>query len=145
MKNIVKFIRKFHCEKLCIVPETEVEEKFFIWFSFQYGVPLERLNNRDSLVFDLNNDAEVTMENLKNALKNYCIRFRYVDIPDVRGMHLEKASKLLNEAKVTWAVEKEIFTEKFNEGHIVYQNPRPGTVSKPKSVVYLTVSLGEEF
>jgi hypothetical protein len=145
LKHLVKFIRKFHCEKLCIIPETEIEEKFFIWFSFQYGVPLERLNNRDSLAFDLNNDPEVTMQNLANALKNYCIRFRYVYVPDVRGIHLEKASKILNEAKVTWAVEKETFSDQFNEGHVIYQNPRHGTVSKPKSVVYLTVSLGPEF
>ena len=144
MKHLIKFFKKHHCEKLCIVPETELEERFFIWFSFQYGMPRERVNNRDSLLFDLNNDPKLTINNLENAMKNYCVRFRYINVPDVRGMELEEAAQKLNQAKVTWAVEREIFTEKQPEGHVVYQNPRPGSVSKPKSVVYLTISLGED-
>lgn len=142
MKAVIKLNDETRNKDLYIVPETDLEERFFIWFNFQYGIPRQRINNKESLQFPGSNDSEQTIENLEQAFAKYKIRFRYREIPNVIGISLSKASKKLKEYGVNWAVEKETFSAGFPPGYVIFQKPRAGSVSMPDSVVYLTVSLG---
>jgi hypothetical protein len=129
---------------LYIVPESELEERFFIWFGFQYGMMKFRVNGKDSLRFPAVNDPEQTIQNLRQALSIYCERFRYLEIPNVTGLPLPEARNKLEEKNVQWAVQKEIFSRTHPRGFVVFQNPRGGSTSTPNSIVYLDVSKGSD-
>ncbi|MCD4785193.1 MAG: PASTA domain-containing protein [Candidatus Eremiobacteraeota bacterium] len=142
MKHVVKLDDESREKKMCIVPENELEERFFLWFGFQYGITCKRVNNRDSLLFPSGNDPEQTIDNLKHALETYKARFHYREIPDVSGLPLQDAGDIIDAQGIKWAVEAEIYTRAYPPGHVVFQNPRSGAVGRPHSVVYLKVSKG---
>ncbi|MCE1247768.1 MAG: PASTA domain-containing protein [Firmicutes bacterium] len=129
---------------LYIVPETETEERFIIWFGFTYGMMKFRINGKDSLRFPAINDPEQTINNLLNAMDNYCERYGLVEIPNVTGLPLAEAKLLLDEQDLKWAVQKEAYSRTHPKGYVTFQSPRPGTSSKPDSIVYLDLSKGSD-
>jgi len=144
LKHVVKFDKESGEKKLFIVSETDLEARFFLWFGFQYGISCKLVNNRDSLQFPVGNDPEQTINNLQSALEKYKVRYHYKEIPDISGMPIIDAGDILDANGIKWAVEEEIYDRTHPPGYVVFQNPRPGVVVKPHSVIYLKVSKGQE-
>ena len=126
--------------ELFVYGETELEEKFIIWFSFEHDIPRLRVNMREALKFPPQNDQETTLRNLTRAFELFKKRYNYVEIPYLVGMSLERAKTELKMLNLEWAIEREIYTDDVPPGHVAAQNPLSGAVASPHGVVYLSVA-----
>lgn len=68
-----------------------------------------------------------------------------VVVPDVTGLTVEAAEKLLNERNLKMAVEIEVFDNDIPKGIVISQDPRPNRMKKEHQYVYVRVSKGPEF
>lgn len=124
-------------KSLFIVPESELEEKFILWFCTQHNLPRERINRRESLKLPGWNDPEEAVRNLYPAFRDFKERFRYVEIPDLVGMSLDHAAGRLRELGLTWDLEGEREDPRYPPGAVVWQHPPPGAAAIAQALVRL--------
>jgi len=68
-----------------------------------------------------------------------------VPVPNVTGLSVEEAERILNEAKLRMAVEIEVFDNVVPAGHIISQDPKANRMKKENQVVFVRVSKGPEY
>ncbi|QZT32802.1 Stk1 family PASTA domain-containing Ser/Thr kinase [Caldalkalibacillus thermarum TA2.A1] len=66
-----------------------------------------------------------------------------VEVPDVYNLPVEEATEQLEALKLVVDASAERYHDEVEEGHVLRQNPVPGTVVKKGSTVRLTVSKGK--
>ncbi|GEM_PF-1923023 len=140
LKPVIKTEEETGQKQLFMVPESDLEERFVIWFAFQHGVPRLRVNKREALVFHFLNDPEMVTHNVNKAFENFKSDYKYVEIPYLIGVSLARARDELRHRGLEWAIEREVKSDQFPPGHVVSQNPLSDAVCSPSSVVYLTIS-----
>jgi len=140
LKPVMKIDEETGQKQLFMVPESDLEERFVIWFAFQHSVPRLRVNKRESLVFHFMNDPELVTFNVNKAFENFKSDYKYVEIPYLIGVSLSRARDELRHRGLEWAIEREVNSKEYPPGYIVGQNPLSEAVAAPQSVVYLTVS-----
>ncbi len=69
-------------------------------------------------------------------------RAKDVQTPDVVGMNLSAAKRMLNESKLHAVVRDSLYSEDTRIETILEQKPAPGTMQKPDGTVYLVISKG---
>ncbi|GAB5465485.1 MAG: hypothetical protein Kapaf2KO_09210 [Candidatus Kapaibacteriales bacterium] len=67
-----------------------------------------------------------------------------VDMPELVGMDIEEAKKLLDALNLGWEVNGQQYDPNFSEGEIIIQIPEAGINIKEGRKVLLTISRGEE-
>jgi hypothetical protein len=140
LKPVTKMSEETNEKQLFIVPESDLEERFILWFAYENSVPRQRVNNKEALMFHHMSDPEMLQHNVTKAFENYKIRFNYVEIPYLIGVSLARAREELHMRGLQWAIEREVDTTEFPPEFIIGQNPLKEAVVAPQSVVYLTVS-----
>ena len=68
-----------------------------------------------------------------------------MQVPDVTGLSVEEAERLLNQRNLKMAVEIEVFDNEFPKGTVISQDPRANRMKKENQFVYVRVSKGPEF
>jgi hypothetical protein len=140
LKPVMKIDEETGQKQLFMVPESDLEERFVIWFAFQHSVPRLRVNKREALVFHHMNDPELVTYNVNKAYENFKIDYKYVEIPYLIGVTLSRARDELRHRGLEWAIEREVKSDQYPPGYVVSQNPLSDAVASPQSVVYLTIS-----
>ncbi len=67
-----------------------------------------------------------------------------VPVPDVTGLSVEEAERILAESRLRMAVELEVFDNEVPAGHIISQDPKANRMKKENQVVFVRVSKGPE-
>jgi hypothetical protein len=142
IKPVLKMDERTGEKLLFMVPETELEEKFIIWFCHQHDLPRQRVNNRESLRLPGYNDPEEAERNLYAAFRQFKEKYRYTEIPDLSGMTVEAARREIHLRGLTWKVEREMPDHRFPPGTVISHQPPAGSAAVPDSVVRLVVSSG---
>lgn len=62
----------------------------------------------------------------------------FVDIPDLKGMHLSDAEELLDTRSMKWIVIDSVWDDNATAGTILEQNPAAGFQAKANRTIYLT-------
>lgn len=128
-------------KELFLVPSTDLEEKFLVWFSTSRRLERQKVNGRTSLRFPVENAPESLEANMQRAFEEFKKRYRYVEIPNVRGLTVAAAKEELRLHDLTWAIEREVESAEHPHGVVISQKPPAGAgVSITESVVYLEVS-----
>jgi hypothetical protein len=140
LKPVIKVNEETGEKQLFMVPESDLEERFVLWFSFENSIPRKRVNKRESLAFHHMSDPELAQQSLLRAFETFKTRFNYVEIPYVVGVPIARAREELHMRGLQWAVEREVETNEYPPGTVVSQNPLSEAVAGPQSVVYLTIS-----
>lgn len=140
LKPVMKVDEETGQKQLFMVPESDLEERFVIWFAFQHSVPRLRVNKRESLVFHFMNDPELVTFNVNKAFENFKSDYKYVEIPYLIGVSLARARDELRHRGLEWAIEREVASKEYPPGYVISQNPLSEAVAAPQSVVYLTIS-----
>jgi len=140
LKPVLKMNEETAQKQLFMVPESDLEERFVLWFAFHHDVPRQRVNKRESLIFHHLSDPGMVQQNLMKAYEDFKQRYNYVEIPYLIGVTLARAREELHYRGLQWAIEREIISQDYPPGYIVGQNPLKEAVAAPQSVVYLTVS-----
>ena len=68
-----------------------------------------------------------------------------VPVPNVVGLSVEEAERILAESKLKMAVEIEVFDNEVPEGHVISQEPKAYRMKKENQAVFVRVSKGPEF
>ncbi|MDQ7825518.1 MAG: PASTA domain-containing protein [Candidatus Eremiobacteraeota bacterium] len=140
LKPVLKKNEETGEKQLFMVPESDLEERFVLWFAFHHSVPRLRLNRRDALVFHALNDPDTVQYNLTMAFEEFKKRYNYVEIPYLVGVSLSRAREELRMRGLQWAIEREVATSEYPPDHVISQNPLKEAVAAAQSVVYLTIS-----
>lgn len=135
LKAVVRLDERSGEKFLYIVPETQLEEKFVLWFCNEHNFLRERVNRRDSIRLPGYNDPEEAVRNIYPAFREFKQRFRYVEIPDLRGVDFDRAVKELRDLGLTWTLDGEREDPRFPPGAVVWQHPPPGSAVIGQSVV----------
>lgn len=130
-------------DALYMVPQTDLEEKFVIWFAFQNHLDRRRRGKRECLKLSCHNDPDDAARNLYQAYRDFCQKFRYVEIPDLYGLEPEKAQQILRQLGLTWQFEGVRHDRRYPVGTVVSQRPSPGTAARVEGVVYLGLNQGD--
>lgn len=144
LKPVIKVDEESGEKQLFMVPESDLEERFVLWFSFENGIPRRRVNKRESLVFHHMSDPEMAQQSLLRAFENFKKRFSYVEIPYLIGVPFSRAREELHLRGLHWAIEREVETNEYPPGTVVGQNPLSEAVATPQSVVYLSIAAKKE-
>lgn len=128
---------------LYMVPQTDLEEKFILWFSFRHNLDRERRGKRECLVLPAQNDPELATRNLYQAYREFCKRYRYVEVPNLYGLEPEKAQQLLRQQGLAWQFEGVRQDRRYPAGTVVSQRPAPGATAQMEGVVYLSLNQGD--
>ncbi|MGB4471338.1 MAG: PASTA domain-containing protein, partial [Limnochordia bacterium] len=67
-----------------------------------------------------------------------------VPVPNVTGLSVEEAERILAESRLRMAVELEVFDNEVPAGHIISQDPKANSMKKENQVVFVRVSKGPE-
>ncbi len=126
-----------------MVPQTDLEEKFVLWFSFQNDLQRVRRGRRECLKFPPSNDPELATRNVYQAYREFCQQFRYVEIPNLYGMEPEKAQQSLRQLGLAWKFEEGRHDRRYPVGTVVSQRPAPGAAARVEGVVYLGLNQGD--
>lgn len=127
---------------LFIVPETDLEEKFILWFCHQHDMPRQRVNRRESIRFPGWNSPEDTQKNLYAAYHRFRERYKYKEIPDLLGKTREEALRELRFHGLTWSEEPDTESRIYPAGTVAFQQPSGGSSIISESVVRLVFSRG---
>ncbi len=65
-------------------------------------------------------------------------------VPEVVGMKLEKARRVLNEENLDFQVSSKQFSDKYPKNYVLKQSPSPETNVKSGRIVFLTISKGKD-
>ncbi len=63
-----------------------------------------------------------------------------VDVPNIKGMRIDKAEEILNQAGLRYQVTDSIYSEEFKRMSITEQDPVAGAKVKPGRIIYLVVN-----
>ncbi|MHB2019276.1 MAG: PASTA domain-containing protein [Candidatus Xenobia bacterium] len=126
--------------ELYVVPSSELEEKFVVWFSHQHGVPQVRHRGRFALQLPEWNDPDHVMNNVNAAYEQFVKRFHYTEIPNLIGLPLERAIEQLAECGLHWSIVREENHPGVPPGTVLRHNPRPQSTAVMDSVVYLDIT-----
>jgi len=77
LKPVIRLKEKSDDKQLFIVPENDMEERFIIWFAFDNSLRTQRINNRESLEFPIQNDPNITQQNMIRAYEQFLKKYRY--------------------------------------------------------------------
>lgn len=141
MRPVIKLDERSGEKYLYIVPETELEEKFVLWFCQQNSLPRQRVNRRESIRFPVFNDPDDTQKNVYAAYHKFKEKYRYLEIPNLTGLMKDDAIRELRLQGLTWDLHSEI-QSRHPAGMVVGQHPAPGSASASDSIVRLVLSLG---
>lgn len=130
---------------LYLVPETRLEEKFVIHFSFENGLASDRVQGRESLRLPAGNDDSQAVENVRLAFERFCRRFGYVEVPDLRGLDLTEAADVVRDLGLAWTIHGYREEPNYPPGSVISQHPEPGPVSIPEGVVKLVLNQRSAF
>lgn len=126
-----------------MVPQTDLEEKFVLWFAFRHDMERERRGKRECLRFPPQNDPDLATRNLYQAYREFCKQYRYVEIPDLYGLEPEVAQQLLRQLGLAWQYEGVRYDRRYPVGTVVSQRPSPGAAARVEGVVYLSLNQGD--
>jgi len=140
LKPVIKTNEKTGEKQLFMVPESDLEERFVLWFSFQNNIPRERINKRDSLVFHHMSDPDMAQQSVMRAFDAFKKRYNYVEIPYLVGVPLARAREELHLHGLQWAIEREVENNEYPPGHVIAQNPLSDAVSAPVFSLVFQVS-----
>jgi len=140
LKPVIKVNEETGEKQLFIVPESDLEERFVLWFSFENSIPRQRVNKRESLMFHYMNDPDLAQQSLLKAYEAFKRRFNYVEIPYLIGVPFARAREELHMRGLQWAIEQEVETDEYPPGTVIGQNPLKEAVVSPHSVVYLRIT-----
>lgn len=143
MHPVIKLDERSGEKFLYIVPETDLEEKFILWFSHMHDLPRQRVNRRESLRFPMWNDPEDTQKNVYAAYHKFCDKYRYMEIPNVIGRMKDDAIRELRLLGLTWDLDAEV-ESRHPAGMVVGQHPSGGSATVSDSIVRLVISRGLE-
>lgn len=73
-------------------------------------------------------------------LRHYTHHGEALPVPDVRGMALDEAGKLLQGQKMRWQLSDSVYVISVKPGAVVYQNPEPGSKVKENRNIFLVVN-----
>jgi hypothetical protein len=144
LKPVIRVNEESGEKQLFMVPESDLEERFVLWFAFENSIPRQRVNNKESLVFHHMSDPDMAQQSLLRAFENFKKRFNYMEIPYLIGVTLQRAREELHFRGLHWAIEREVETDEYPPGTVVGQNPLSEAVAAPQSVVYLSISKAKE-
>ena len=68
-----------------------------------------------------------------------------VPVPNVTGLSVEEAERMLAESRLKMAVEIEVFDNEVPKGHVISQDPKADRMKKENQVVFVRVSKGPEY
>ena len=88
LKPVVTMDPKTHKEVLFVVPETELEEKFIIWFTHRNGLKVGRCKNMQAAMLPSWNDSDTVAKSMNVAYQNIDVTGQLVLI---RAQKLDKA------------------------------------------------------
>lgn len=74
------------------------------------------------------------------ALRYYTHHGEALQVPDVRGLTLDEAGKLLQAQKMRWQLSDSVYVNSEKPGAVVSQNPEPGSKVKEKRNVFLIIN-----
>lgn len=130
-------------DALYMVPQTDLEEKFILWFSFHNDLARQRRGKRECLKLPAQNDPELAVRNVYQAYQEFCRKFRYVEIPSLYGLEPERAQQILRQLGLTWQFEGVRQDRRYPAGTVVSQRPSPGAAARVEGVVYLGLNQGD--
>lgn len=139
---VIKLDERTGTKFLYLVPETELEEKFILWFCHQHDLPRQRINRKESIRFPIYNDPEDTQKNIYAAFHEFKEKFRYVEIPNLTGLTQDDAAKELRLRGLGWDVHSELESRAHPAGFVVGQHPSAGSAVVSDSTVRLVLSRG---
>ncbi len=67
-----------------------------------------------------------------------------IKVPDITGMKVEKAGRILRNSGLDLRVSEEVYSDKIKEGYIISQTPLPNTKIKFNKTIEIVVSKGVE-
>ena len=74
------------------------------------------------------------------ALRHYTHHGEALQVPDVTGLTLDEAGKLLQAQKMRWQLSDSVYVNSVKPGAVVSQNPEPGSKVKEKRNIFLIVN-----
>lgn len=63
-----------------------------------------------------------------------------VQVPDVRNMSMDKATKILDDAGLHWEIDSTTYSEQYMPGQVIDQDPKPNSYVKKIRIIYLKVN-----
>jgi len=73
-------------------------------------------------------------------LRHYTHHGETLPVPDVTGLMLDEAGKLLQAQKMRWQLSDSVYVASVKPGAVVNQNPEPGSKVKKNRNIFLTVN-----
>lgn len=73
-------------------------------------------------------------------LRHYTHHGEALPVPDVRGLTLAEAEKVLKEKKMRWQLSDSVYVTSAKPGAVVNQNPEPGFKVKENRNIFLTIN-----
>jgi len=73
-------------------------------------------------------------------LRHYTRHGEALTVPDVKGLALVEAGKLLQAQKMRWQLSDSVYVNSVSPGAVVSQNPEPGSKVKQKRNIFLIVN-----
>ena len=74
------------------------------------------------------------------VLRHYTRHGEAIPVPDVVGLPLEEATKILQSYKMRWQLSDSVYVSSVRPGAVVNQNPEPGSNAKVNRNVFLVVN-----
>jgi beta-lactam-binding protein with PASTA domain len=74
------------------------------------------------------------------VLRHYTHHGEALSVPDVTGLTLDEAGKLLQGQKMRWQLSDSVYVTAVKPGAVVNQNPEPGSKVKENRNVFLTIN-----
>ena len=73
-------------------------------------------------------------------LRHYTHHGEALPVPDIRGLSLDDAGKVLNGKKMRWQLSDSVYVTSAKPGAVVNQNPEPGFKVKENRNIFLTIN-----
>ncbi len=127
-------------ERIVVVGENILEDRFLLWFSTEYDIPKTMINGREVLMFDTQNDINQLSDNMEKAFRSFKQTFGYSEIPNTVGLSLDEGAMRMADSGHLWTIDREEYSEKYPTGTITAQNPQAGITSALYNPIRLTIA-----